>query len=372
MKTKKKLSEEQKSQLEALRKKQKEAFDAMMADEMTETKVNAWKLATKTLHDYEDNLDKEDKEEIETPAEIVEAEEHESLNEDAKTFLEKIREAVSVGSTYTGLVPSSIASEIVKKRETYGKFRPYCRKMTVAGDYTIAVDGDQATVDYVSEGNGAGEVTPSLTMVSFSAYKLGALIKVSNEFLNDVAVDAMNWLTDNIARAFAKKEDAEIIKGTGSTASHITGILTSVTANAKTAAAVDAVTLEEVKGLIDELGDYKDGAVLIMNPKTKTKLKLLKDDYGQYYFPIQQDLKEIEGLPIITTTNVDEMAADKRAIIAANLSYYQLVDRQGMDIKILSELYAVNDQKGILGFERLDGKPLIADAFKVLVMDDGV
>ena len=372
----KKLTEEQKTQLEALRAKQKEAFDAMMADkDMVEAKVTAWKLAAKTLHDYEDTLDKEDKEEIETPQEVTIEEGSEgvrTLDEASKAFIKKIQEALAVGSTYTGLVPTEIAAEIIKKRESYGKLRPLCRKMTFAGNYTVAVDGNQATATYVDEAGdvGATESTPSLNLVTFSAYKLAALIKVSNEFIDDLAVDAMGWLTDNIARAFAKKEDLEILKGTGSDASHIEGILTKLNTSTDTAAVTKStLTLEEVKGLADLLGDYKAGAVLIMHPTTKSKIKLLKDDVGQYYFPIQQDLADIEGLKIVTSTDMAAIGdASARVIIAANMNYYQLVDRKQMDIKVLNELYAANDQKGVMGIERVDGKVLLTDAFKVLKM----
>ena len=210
---------------------------------------------------------------------------------------------------------------------------------------------------------------PSLNLVTFSAYKLAALIKVSNEFIDDLAVDAMGWLTDNIARAFAK-EDLEILKGTGSDASHIEGILTKLNTSTDTAAVTKStLTLEEVKGLADLLGDYKAGAVLIMHPTTKSKIKLLKDDVGQYYFPIQQDLADIEGLKIVTSTDMAAIGdASARVIIAANMNYYQLVDRKQMDIKVLNELYAANDQKGVMGIERVDGKVLLTDAFKVLKM----
>ena len=289
------------------------------------------------------------------------------IDDEAKNFVQKLKEAIAVGTTYTSLVPTTVASQIVKKREQFGKLRGRCRKMVLAGDYTVAIDGDQVTADYVAEGAAIPEGDASLNMVNFSAYKLGVLLKVSEEFIADVAVDALGWLTDNIARAFAKKEDTEIIKGTGSGANHITGILTTVTTNALTTASATAITLDEVKKLISALGDYKDGSVLIMNSSTRLTLSLLKDSNGQYYFPPQSPLKEIEGVPIIELSDVDAIAAGKRTIIAANLSYYQIVDRLGMNIKVLNELYAATDQKGIKATERTDGKVLLADAFKVLI-----
>ena len=109
--------------------------------------------------------------------------------------------------------------------------------------------------------------------------------------------------------------------------------------------------------------------MLIMHPTTKSKIKLMKDDVGQYYFPIQSDLTEIEGLKIVTSTDMAAIGdASARVIIAANMSYYQLVDRKQMDVKVLNELFALSDQKGIVGIERVDGKVLLTDAFKVLKM----
>jgi HK97 family phage major capsid protein len=290
------------------------------------------------------------------------------IDDEAKNFITKIKEAVAVGSTYTGIVPSTVASSILLKRESYGKLRGRCRRMSLAGDFTIAVDADQVVAEYVGEAQPIPEDEPSLDMVTFSAYKLGVLVKVSEEFLSDVAVDALGWLTDNVARAFAKKEDTEIIKGTGKGANHITGILTAVAANAVTALSATVITLDEIKTLIAALGDYKDGSVLIMNSATKLQVSLLKDENGQYYFPPQAELKQIEDLPIVTLGDVDAAAAGKRAVIAANLNFYQIVDRQGLKVSVLNELYAETDQKGIKATERVDGNVLLADAFKILKM----
>ena len=356
-----------KEKLTALQTKQVEAFNTMV-ESATDDNIKAYEESIKVCKVIEDQISAMEKDALDEEGVPAGIQEGSALTEDAKTFIRKIQEAVAVGSSYTGLIPTTISSEIIKKREQYGKLRPLARKMTLKGDYTVAIDGDQVTVEYVAEAGAIPEKNASVGTVSISAYKLGALVKVSHEFLTDLAIDAMTWLTDNIARAFAKKEDNEILNGTGSTNSHITGILTTVDTDAVTAEAVDAVTLDEVKTLIGSLGDYAEGSVLIMNEATRTKLSLLKDLQGQYYFPIQSDLKEIQGHKIVTSQYMPVMGADTRAIIACNMDYYMLIDREQMDIKVLNELFAVNDQKGVIGIERVDGKVLVADAFKVLKM----
>ncbi|MBI9095578.1 MAG: phage major capsid protein [Sphaerochaeta sp.] len=364
-------AKELREKLAALRKERKGLF-AAMTDGYKEEAVSAYEDKAKEIHDTEYALTEAERIELddrldESAQRALEEGNRETITDAEQKFLKAIRDAVSVGSTYTGLIPSTISSEIIKKRESFGKLRGRCRRISLGGDYTIAIDGDQVTAEYVGEAAQIPEKTPGMGKVTFTAYKLGVLVKVSEEFMADVAVDAIAWLVENISRAFAKKEDTEILKGTGSGDSHITGILTSVTGNAITTAAADAVTLDEIKRLIGSMKDYSTGAVLIMNSSTKTEISLLKDENGQYYFPPQTELTSIQGKEIITLDDVDAMGAGKRAIVAANLSYYQIVDRQGMKLTVLNELYAETDEKGIKATERLDGNVLRPEAFRVLV-----
>jgi len=356
--------------LAQLRKERKGLFEKM-TDGYKAEDVSAYEEKAKEIHDTEYALTEAERIELDDrlddeAAKALQDGSREKITDEEKKFITAIRDAVAVGNTYTGLVPSTIASEIVKKRESYGKLRSRCRRITLSGDYTIAIDGDQVTAEYVGEGQKIPEKTPGLGKVTFTAYKLGVLVKVTEEFMADVAVDAIAWLVENISRAFAKKEDTEILKGTGSGDSHITGILTVVETNAITSAAADVITLDEIKRLIGALGEYASGAVLIMNAATKTEISLLKDENGQYYFPPMAELTAIQGKEIITLDDVDAIGAGKRAIIAANLSYYQLVDRQNMKMTVLNELYAETDEKGIKATERLDGNVLRPEAFAVL------
>ncbi len=360
-----------KEKLAELQAKQMEAFNSMLETSNDET-IKAYEAmikACKVVEDQISNLEQKEAAKKPAPAIVTEGEEaQDGLDEESRAFMTALSEAVAVGANYSALVPATIAEQIVMKREAYGKLRPLCRKINLAGDYVVAIDGDQVVADYIGEAGKFTDKDASVEMVSFSAYKLGAMVKVSSEFLTDVVVNGITWLTDNIARAFAKKEDAEILAGSGSVNSHITGILTAVEDNAVTAGAVDSVTVDEILELIAELGEYAEGAVLLMNAATKGKIRSLKDESGQYYFPLGVPFNEIEGHKIVTCATLPKMAAGTRAIIAANMDFYQLVDREGIDIQVFSELYAENDQKGIRGKERIDGKPLVADAFKVLVM----
>jgi HK97 family phage major capsid protein len=53
-------------------------------------------------------------------------------------------------------------------------------------------------------------------------------------------------------------------------------------------------------------------------------------------------------------------------ILAADLSYYHIADRLGLTLTTLTERFATSDQIGILAKERIDGKPALLEAFKLL------
>nr|MCL5982934.1 phage major capsid protein [Bacillota bacterium] len=54
------------------------------------------------------------------------------------------------------------------------------------------------------------------------------------------------------------------------------------------------------------------------------------------------------------------------SVIFGDLSYYWVADRQGRVFKRLSELFAVTGQVGFMATQRVDGRVILPEAFKVL------
>ena len=51
-----------------------------------------------------------------------------------------------------------------------------------------------------------------------------------------------------------------------------------------------------------------------------------------------------------------------------DFSYYWVADRTNRTMKRLNELYAMTDQVGFVGTQRVDGKLILPEAMKVLGM----
>ena len=65
-------------------------------------------------------------------------------------------------------------------------------------------------------------------------------------------------------------------------------------------------------------------------------------------------------------TNVPATDAGKKVLLFGDFDYYWIADRTNRSMKRLDELYAVNDQVGFLGTQRVDGKLILPEAMQVL------
>jgi HK97 family phage major capsid protein len=58
-------------------------------------------------------------------------------------------------------------------------------------------------------------------------------------------------------------------------------------------------------------------------------------------------------------------------LLFGDFSYYWIADRQSRTLKRLNELYAVTDQVGFIGTQRVDGKLILPEAMQVMAMGGG-
>lgn len=220
-----------------------------------------------------------------------------------------------------------------------------------------------------------GAITESddaFNQVSIGAYKLGTLIKVSNELLNDSVFNLEQYISKEFARRIGNKEEDAFFNGDGS--GKPVGIFHS-TGGAQvgvTAASTSAITADEVIDLFYSLGaPYRKNAVWVVNDATVKAIRKLKDGNGNYLW--QPALTSgtpdtLLGRPVKTSAYVPTIASGAKVIAFGDFGYYWIADRQGRVFKKLSELYAATDQTGFVATQRVDGKLILPEAIKVLQM----
>lgn len=292
-----------------------------------------------------------------------------------KQMTPEMSNALQIGTDSEGgyLVPDEYETTLVEALEEENIFRKLAHVIsTSSGDRKIPVVASKGSASWVDEEGTITDSDDAFSQVSIGAYKLGTLIKVSNELLNDNVFNLESYISKEFARRIGAKEEDAFFNGNGT--GKPVGIF-NATGGAEvgvTAASATAITADEIIDLFYSLkAPYRKKAVWILNDATIKTIRKLKDNNGNYLW--QPALTAgtpdtILGRPVYTSSYVPTIAAGAKTIAFGDFSYYWIADRAGRNFKKLSELYAANDQTGFVATQRVDGKLILPEAIKVLKM----
>ena len=292
----------------------------------------------------------------------------------SKVPMPNVTNALQVGTDSEGgyLVPDEYERTLVEALEEENIFRQMAKVIkTSSGDRKIPVVASKGTASWIDEEGAYPESDDSFGQVSIGAYKLGTMIKVSEELLNDSVFDLQSYISREFARRIGAKEEEAFFTGDGK--GKPLGVLAAAggAETGVTAASATAVTADELMDLYYSLkSPYRKKSVWVLNDSTIKAIRKLKDNNGQYLW--QPSLAAgtpdmILGRPIKTSAYMPVMAAGAKTIAFGDFSYYWIADRQGRSFKRLNELFAASGQVGFLASQRVDGKMILAEAVKVLV-----
>lgn len=291
----------------------------------------------------------------------------------SKSPMPQVVNALQVGTDSEGgyLVPDEYERTLVEALEEENIFRQLAKVIqTSSGDRKIPVVATKGSASWIDEEGAFTESDDSFSQVSIGAYKLGTMIKVSEELLIDSVFDLESYISREFARRIGAKEEEAFFTGDGT--GKPLGIL-ATTGGAETgvtAASATAITADELIDLFYSLkSPYRRNAVWLLNDSTIKAIRKLKDNQGQYLW--QPSLTAgtpdtILGRPVRTSAYMPAIAAEAKTIAFGDFSYYWIADRQGRSFKRLNELYAANGQVGFLASQRVDGKLILPEAIKVL------
>lgn len=259
------------------------------------------------------------------------------------------------------LVPDEFENQLIQKlQETNVLWTISHVIQTNSGEHKIPVVASEGTAAWLDEEAAYTESNTRFSQVSMAAHKLGTLIKVSEELLNDSAFDLMAYLSDEFGRRLGNAEEQAFLTGTGT--NQPTGILTDTngTSAGSTAAKTDTLTFDDLIDLFYSLkAPYRQNAVFLMSDDTIKTIRKLKDKNDQYVWQpsVQAGQPDrILNCPVYTSPYMPNLAAGNKPILFGDFNYYWIADRQGRTFKRLNKLYAVTGQVGFLGSQRVDAK----------------
>jgi len=286
--------------------------------------------------------------------------------------LPNVENALKTGIDSEGgfLVPEEFERTLIQALEEENIIRQLAKIITTGSDRKIPVVATKGHASWVDEEGAIPESDDSFGQVTLSAYKLAAMLKVSDELLSDSVFDIEAYVAQGFAGRIGNREEEAFIVGDG--VGKPTGIL-AATGGAQVgviAASATAITLDEILDLYHSLKmPYRRSASFLMNDSTVKTVRKLKDNAGQYLWApsIRENTPDtILGRPLRTSSYVPVIAEGEKTIIFGDISYYWIADREGRAFKRLVELYAATGQIGFLCSQRVDGKLILPEAVKVL------
>ena len=280
-----------------------------------------------------------------------------------------LREGADTEGGY--LVPDTFEKTLVQALGHENVIRAHAHVFkTTSGSHKIPVVTSKGTASWIDEAGVIPDGDDAFGQQLIGAHKVGTIIKVSEELLNDSAFDLESYFATEFSRRIGNKEEDAFFNGDGQ--NKPLGLLAD-NGGAEvgvTAASETAITADEIINLFYSLeAPYRKNAVWIFNDATIAAIRKLKDGNGQYLWQKalhEGDHETLLGKRIYTSPYMPEIGAGKKTVLFGDLKFYWVGDRQGVSFKRLNERYADSGQIGFLATKRVDGKLVLPEAIKVL------
>ena len=238
-----------------------------------------------------------------------------------------------------------------------------------SGERDIPIIDDHGSATWLDEEGSYQESDITYNQKVISAHKLGRIIKVSEEFLQDAFMDVPSHIEDVFRRTFGEEEEEAFVKG--DSANKPEGVMVGGQ-EGKEAAATDEITALELIDLYHSLRrPYRGRANWLASDDAIKTIRKLKDDNDHFLWQPGLQAGEpdrILGRPVYISEKVDDLGAENKPLAFGDFSKYWILDRRGITMQRLNEKYAESGQVGFRMHKRTDGKLVLAEAVKYLKM----
>jgi len=249
-----------------------------------------------------------------------------------------------------------------------GVHRPLCTQITTTLKDGYLPTMGSSSVAVIAEEASYGDTTPTVGQVSFTIRKVGTSTKVSQELLEDSAVNLPALLSQIFSEAFGRYEDEQIINGDGT--SEIQGLRAVVT-DGTDSDSTTAVSISDIlTWYFDVPAQFRANATWSTTSSFLNQAHALDvtSNKGALFSP---PVEQLLGKPIVT---FDGTGWDDATAIATNeeigalydFRNYYLIDRIGMSVKRDDSIYVANDQVGFFARRRGDGRVGLANAGRIM------
>lgn len=356
-----------------IQKKMKDILDKAEAEEraMTEDEGQAFdgleaelRGIDQTIKSIERTRDLELNVVSDSKKEELRAEEQEEAEE--RAFADYIRGVVSEERADVNLaagengavIPTSIANKIIKKVYDICPIYQLATRYNVGGTLQIPSYDEKTqsiTMTYATEFTELESTSGKFANIELKGFLAGALTKVSKSLVNNSQFDIVSFVITAMAEAISRWIEKELLCGTADKIEGLSGVKQIVETEAAT-----AITTDELIDLQEEVPDvFQADTIWIMNKKTRTAIRKLKDKDGNYI--LNKDATSrwgytLFGKDVYTSENMAEISAGNTTIYYGDMSGLAVKLSEEVNIEVLREKYATQHAIGVVGWIEIDSK----------------
>lgn len=277
------------------------------------------------------------------------------------------------------LVTTEMEQEITRVQGLTSVMRQLAQVITISGsEYKKQVSLGGAGSGWVGETDARGETgTPTLDELTFTPGEIFAKPKATQTLLDDARVDLAAWLAGEVNIEFDEKEGLAFVSGNGikkprgfldydkvDDASYEWGKIGWVKSGAATALTADAM----INLVYAPKTGYRPNARFLMNRKTVSAARVLKDTTNQYLWQPSLQLGQpatFSGYGISEDDNMPDVGAGAYPVAFGDFKRgYLIVDRMG--VRVLRDPFSAKPYVEFYTTKRVGGGVQDFAAIKLL------
>lgn len=268
------------------------------------------------------------------------------------------------------VIPTSIANKIIKKVYDICPIYQLATRYNVGGTLNIPYYDESTqsiTMAYATEFTELESTSGKFASIELKGFLAGVLTKVSKSLVNNSQFAIVPFVIDAMAESIARWIERELLNGTPNKIAGLSTVTQTVTA-----ASSNAITADELIDLQESIPDiYQANAIWIMNKATRTAIRKLKDNDGNYILNKDATARwgyTLFGKDVYVSDNMPGMEAGKTAIYYGDFSGLAVKLSEEMNIEVLREKFATQHAVGVVGWLEMDSKVENAQKIAKLVM----
>ena len=308
---------------------------------------------------------------------------------------EREQRALQMDSDIAGgflVAPQDFVARLIEFVKDFVYLRQLGTVMSVTSAESLGVpslDADPADSNWTAEiATGAEDSAMLIGKRELRPHPLAKRIKISNKLIRASTMDPEALVIDRLGYKFAITMEKAYLNGNGAeqplglfTASNL-GIDTSrdVGAGVNTTTSIQADGLIAAKFALKAAYWDRPSTAWLFSRQAVSQIRRLKDANGQYLWApgvagvrVGDVAAGIPNTIVDTPYHISEYVPNTFTTglyvgLIGDLSFYWIVDAMSLQIQRLIELYAEQNQVGLIGRLETDGAPVLAEAFVRVIL----